>query len=346
MRQPVLGSIGAPCDDHEQIVIRQDPRTGLRLIVAVHSTVLGPALGGLRLKRYPGGLREALEDVMGLARTMTLKASAAGLDLGGGKAVMIDDGDASRRLARLEARRRGDRGPRRRLHHRRGHRHHHGGHGPHGPLHALLHGALGRERRRRRPLPRDRGDRARGDAPRPRGPDRLGRAGRPPGRRDRARQGRWRAGRSGSPRRARACVGLRPRPARAASASRPSTAWPSRRPPRRSSGCAAGRARSLRRGGPDRRRAGAARSTCGVVAGAANNPLAARGVARTLLGRDILYVPGLPGQLRRADPRRGRVVRRRRRRSRAGPHRARHGPARRRDRHGGRAEGGYAARRG
>ena len=95
-------SIGVAGDDHEQIVIRQDPRTGMRLIVAVHSTVLGPALGGLRLKHYPGGLREALEDVMGLARTMTLKASAAGLDLGGGKAVMIDDGDDSHRLERLE----------------------------------------------------------------------------------------------------------------------------------------------------------------------------------------------------------------------------------------------------
>jgi len=90
-------------DDHEQIVIRQDKETGLRLIVAVHSTVLGPALGGMRLKRYPGGLREALEDVMGLARTMTLKASAAGLDLGGGKAVMIDDGDEPMRTTRLEA---------------------------------------------------------------------------------------------------------------------------------------------------------------------------------------------------------------------------------------------------
>jgi valine dehydrogenase (NAD+) len=90
-------------DDHEQIVIRQDKETGLRFIVAVHSTVLGPALGGMRLKRYPGGLREALEDVMGLARTMTLKASAAGLDLGGGKAVMIDDGRAELRDARLAA---------------------------------------------------------------------------------------------------------------------------------------------------------------------------------------------------------------------------------------------------
>src|ERR671938_1427995 len=90
-------------DDHEQIVIRQDRETGLRFIVAVHSTVLGPALGGMRLKRYPGGLREALEDVMGLARTMTLKASAAGLDLGGGKAVMIDDGRPELRDARLRA---------------------------------------------------------------------------------------------------------------------------------------------------------------------------------------------------------------------------------------------------
>src|SRR5688572_28218592 len=87
----------------EQIVIQQDRQSGMRLIVAVHSTVLGPALGGMRLKPYPGGLREALEDVKGLARTMTLKASAAGLDLGGGKAVMLDDGQPDRRLARMEA---------------------------------------------------------------------------------------------------------------------------------------------------------------------------------------------------------------------------------------------------
>jgi valine dehydrogenase (NAD+) len=93
----------APEDDHERVVIRQDPATGLRLIVAIHSTVLGPALGGLRLRRYPGGLREALEDVLALARTMTLKASAAGLDLGGGKAVMLHDGDDDLRAPRLEA---------------------------------------------------------------------------------------------------------------------------------------------------------------------------------------------------------------------------------------------------
>lgn len=89
-------------EDHERIVVRQDPTTGLRMIVAVHSTALGPALGGMRIKRYPGGLHEALDDVMALARTMTLKASAAGLDLGGGKAVIIDDGHSELREQRLE----------------------------------------------------------------------------------------------------------------------------------------------------------------------------------------------------------------------------------------------------
>jgi glutamate dehydrogenase/leucine dehydrogenase len=87
--------------DHERVVVRQDAETGMRMVVAVHSTVLGPALGGMRWRAYPGGLAEALEDVLGLARTMTLKASAAGLDLGGGKAVVIDDGRSELREARL-----------------------------------------------------------------------------------------------------------------------------------------------------------------------------------------------------------------------------------------------------
>jgi glutamate dehydrogenase/leucine dehydrogenase len=100
-RSPTAPISALADDDHEQVVIRQDPETGLRLIVAIHSTLLGPALGGLRLRRYPGGLREALDDVLGLARTMTLKASAAGLDLGGGKAVMLDDGREELRERRL-----------------------------------------------------------------------------------------------------------------------------------------------------------------------------------------------------------------------------------------------------
>src|SRR5918999_3352476 len=85
VHRPVAARAAVREDDHEQIVVRQDADTGLRFIVAVHSTGLGPALGGMRLKRYAGGLSEALEEVMCLARTMTLKASAAGVDLGGGK---------------------------------------------------------------------------------------------------------------------------------------------------------------------------------------------------------------------------------------------------------------------
>jgi glutamate dehydrogenase/leucine dehydrogenase len=96
-------SKGSEGIDHERIAVRQDPVTGLRLVIAVHSTVLGPALGGMRLRAYPGGIPEAVEDVLALARTMTLKASAAGLELGGGKAVMLDDGNASARDARMRA---------------------------------------------------------------------------------------------------------------------------------------------------------------------------------------------------------------------------------------------------
>ena len=94
-------SKGSEGTDHERVVIRQDAETGLRMAIAVHSTVLGPALGGMRLRAYPGGLPEALDDVLKLARTMTLKASAAGLDLGGGKAVMLDDGRTEQREARM-----------------------------------------------------------------------------------------------------------------------------------------------------------------------------------------------------------------------------------------------------
>jgi leucine dehydrogenase len=75
---------------YEQVVFFHDPPTGLRAIVAVHSTTLGPALGGTRF--YPFGSEdEALRDVLRLARGMTYKAAAAGLDLGGGKAVIIGD---------------------------------------------------------------------------------------------------------------------------------------------------------------------------------------------------------------------------------------------------------------
>jgi leucine dehydrogenase len=76
--------------EYEEVVFFHDPPSGLRAIVAIHSTALGPALGGTRF--YPfASEEEALRDVLRLARGMTYKAAAAGLDLGGGKAVIIGD---------------------------------------------------------------------------------------------------------------------------------------------------------------------------------------------------------------------------------------------------------------
>jgi leucine dehydrogenase len=77
-------------DQYEEVVFFHDPPSGLRAIVAIHSTKLGPALGGTRF--FPFASEEdALRDVLRLARGMTYKAAAAGLDLGGGKAVVIGD---------------------------------------------------------------------------------------------------------------------------------------------------------------------------------------------------------------------------------------------------------------
>lgn len=73
--------------DHEELVVRTGRRSGAPMAVAVHSTALGPALGGLRLWRYVS-VAEAVADVLRLASGMTLKAAAAGLDLGGGKGVI------------------------------------------------------------------------------------------------------------------------------------------------------------------------------------------------------------------------------------------------------------------
>jgi leucine dehydrogenase len=75
---------------HEQVMYVQDESAGLRAIIAIHSTLLGPALGGIRMRPYATE-DEALADVLELSRGMTFKAAAAGLDLGGGKAVIIGD---------------------------------------------------------------------------------------------------------------------------------------------------------------------------------------------------------------------------------------------------------------
>jgi valine dehydrogenase (NAD+) len=87
--------------DHERVVIHHDADSGLRAVVAVHSTRLGPGLGGLRVRPY-ADLSAALHDVLRLSAAMTLKAAAAGLDLGGGKAVIVDDGNHDARGARLD----------------------------------------------------------------------------------------------------------------------------------------------------------------------------------------------------------------------------------------------------
>jgi leucine dehydrogenase len=77
-------------DEYEEIVVCHDTASGLRAVVAIHSTVLGPSLGGTRFYPYRSE-DEAFEDVLRLARGMTFKSAAAGLDLGGGKAVIIGD---------------------------------------------------------------------------------------------------------------------------------------------------------------------------------------------------------------------------------------------------------------
>jgi leucine dehydrogenase len=77
-------------DNHEQIVFCNDEDTGLKAIIGIHNTVLGPALGGTRMWNYQNEW-EALYDVLRLSRGMTFKSAVAGLDLGGGKAVIIGD---------------------------------------------------------------------------------------------------------------------------------------------------------------------------------------------------------------------------------------------------------------
>ncbi|MFY0625415.1 MAG: Glu/Leu/Phe/Val dehydrogenase [Reichenbachiella sp.] len=79
--------------NHEQVVFCHDKDTGLKAIVAIHNTVLGPSMGGTRMWHYTSE-DEAITDALRLSRGMTLKNSIAGLNIGGGKAVII--GDASK----------------------------------------------------------------------------------------------------------------------------------------------------------------------------------------------------------------------------------------------------------
>lgn len=83
---PVFGQ--PSFNDHEQVVFCHDKDTGLKAIIGIHNTVLGPALGGTRIWKYANEW-EALNDVLRLSRGMTYKSAVSGLNLGGGKAVII-----------------------------------------------------------------------------------------------------------------------------------------------------------------------------------------------------------------------------------------------------------------
>ena len=87
---------------HEQVVFCQDAASGLKAIIGVYSTALGPALGGTRFYPYPTE-DQALQDVLNLSRGMAYKNALAGLDLGGGKAVIIGDPRTDKTEALLRA---------------------------------------------------------------------------------------------------------------------------------------------------------------------------------------------------------------------------------------------------
>lgn len=88
LKNPVIEQMALT--DHEQVVFCQDKATGLKAIIAIHNTTLGPALGGTRMWQYKNEM-QAINDVLRLSRGMTFKASISGLNLGGGKAVIIGD---------------------------------------------------------------------------------------------------------------------------------------------------------------------------------------------------------------------------------------------------------------
>jgi len=90
---------------HEEVVVHHDPDSGLRCVIAIHDTTLGPAVGGTRMRPYPS-LEEAATDALRLARAMTYKSALAEMPLGGGKAVILGDParDKSRALLAAYAR--------------------------------------------------------------------------------------------------------------------------------------------------------------------------------------------------------------------------------------------------
>ena len=88
---------------HEQITFFLDPNSGLKGIVAIHNTTLGPALGGCRMWNYKNEA-EALMDVLRLSKGMTYKAAISGLNLGGGKAVILGNAKKEKMLFQKSSR--------------------------------------------------------------------------------------------------------------------------------------------------------------------------------------------------------------------------------------------------
>jgi leucine dehydrogenase len=87
--------------DHEALVVRKGERSGVYTVIAVHSTVLGPALGGCRMTSYPTAV-DAVRDALRLSRGMTYKSAAAGLPLGGGKSVIAMEPGVDREAMLLD----------------------------------------------------------------------------------------------------------------------------------------------------------------------------------------------------------------------------------------------------
>ncbi|HEV7786823.1 MAG TPA: Glu/Leu/Phe/Val dehydrogenase dimerization domain-containing protein, partial [Thermoanaerobaculia bacterium] len=89
--------------DHERVVFCRDPQAGYRAVIAIHSTVAGPAVGGTRLWSYPREA-DAVTDALRLSQGMTYKNALAGLPLGGGKAVILAGGADREAMLRAHGR--------------------------------------------------------------------------------------------------------------------------------------------------------------------------------------------------------------------------------------------------
>ncbi len=89
-------------DNHEQVVFFSDPETGLKAIISIHDTTLGPGVGGCRMWQYSSD-EQALTDVLRLSRGMTYKNAMAGLNFGGGKSVIIGDSHSMKSDALFKA---------------------------------------------------------------------------------------------------------------------------------------------------------------------------------------------------------------------------------------------------